>query len=193
MAILTERFDRALLYASQVHGGQTRKGTLVPYIAHLMAVAATVLEYDGDEDQVVAALLHDAVEDQGGFGRLSDIENRFGQRVADLVRSCTDNLGNGSGDHNRMTWRKRKSKYLDHLRSVPDEVLLVAISDKTHNARSILRDLRKEGVGDAIWDRFGRPTSETLWYYRSLVSVFQERFPGQLSEELGEIVGFLDK
>src|SRR5258708_19218915 len=85
--VLTDRFDRALLYATHVHGGQVRKGTSVPYIAHLLAVAATVLEYDGSEDMAIAALLHDAVEDQGGEPRLADIRNRFGDRVADTVRS----------------------------------------------------------------------------------------------------------
>jgi (p)ppGpp synthase/HD superfamily hydrolase len=193
MAILTDRFDRALLYASQVHGGQLRKGTSVPYLAHLMAVAATVMEYGGDEDQVVAALLHDAAEDQGGLARLTDIENRFGERVSQMVRACSDNLGNNSGGQAKPPWRERKSNYLDHLQSAPAEVLLIALSDKTHNARSILRDLRKENVGAAIWDRFGKPKSETIWYYRSLVSIFRKRLPGQLADELGEIVELLEE
>jgi GTP pyrophosphokinase len=193
MTILTDRFDRALLYASQVHGGQVRKGTTVPYVAHLMAVAATVMEYGGDEDQVVAALLHDAVEDQGGLARLADIRSRFGARVADLVEGCSDDLGNGSDGHPRPPWRERKTKHLDHLSSAPQDVLLIALSDKTHNARSILRDLRKQDVGEAIWDRFGKPKSETIWYYRSLAAAFQERVPGQLANELNEIVESLSK
>ena len=94
--VLTDRFDRALLYATHVHGGQVRKGTSIPYVAHLMAVAATVLEYDGSEDMAIAGLLHDAVEDQGGMARLTDIRNRFGDRVADLVSACSDSLANAA-------------------------------------------------------------------------------------------------
>src|ERR1035437_5075093 len=98
---LTDRFDRALLYATHVHGGQVRKGTSIPYVAHLLAVAATVLEYGGSEDMGIAALLHDAVEDQGGEPRLSDIRNRFGDRVADIVRSCSDSVVNSSAGHHK--------------------------------------------------------------------------------------------
>src|SRR5437868_14880442 len=93
---LTDRFDRALLYAIHVHGGQARKGTSIPYVAHLLAVAATVLEYGGSEDIAIAALLHDAVEDQGGEARLSDVRNRFGNRVAEIVRLCSDSFVNTS-------------------------------------------------------------------------------------------------
>src|SRR5512142_2644091 len=95
--VITDRFDRALLYATHVHGGQVRKGTSIPYVAHLLAVAATVLEYGGSEDMAIAALLHDAVEDQGGEARLGDIRNRFGDHVADIVRSCSDSVVNASG------------------------------------------------------------------------------------------------
>jgi len=103
--VLTDRFDRALLYATHVHGGQVRKGTPIPYIAHLLAVAATVLEYDGSEDMAIAALLHDAVEDQGGDPRLSDIRNRFGDRVADIVRSCSDTVVNSSAGQQKEDWK----------------------------------------------------------------------------------------
>src|SRR5580693_9963131 len=114
-ATLTDRFDRALLYATHIHGGQLRKGSGVPYIAHLLAVAATVLEYDGCEDMAIAALLHDAVEDQGGEPRLSDIRNRFGDRVADIVRSCSDTVVNSSGGQHKEDWRTRKTRYHEHL------------------------------------------------------------------------------
>jgi len=97
--ILTERFDRALLYATLIHGGQVRKGTSTPYIAHLLAVSATVLEYGGDEDLAIAALLHDSVEDQGGKARLEDVRNRFGERVAQVVANCSDSLADtGKGE-----------------------------------------------------------------------------------------------
>src|SRR5664279_4888415 len=112
---LTDRFDRALLYATHVHGGQPRKATTIPYVAHLLAVAATVLEYAGSEDMAIAALLHDAVEDQGGEPRLSDIRNRFGDRVADIVRACSDSVVNTSADQHKEDKRTRKTRYIKHL------------------------------------------------------------------------------
>src|SRR5947208_5129722 len=136
--ILTDRFDRALLYTTHVHGGQVRKGTSTPYVAHLLAVSATVLEYGGSEDMAIAALLHDAVEDQGGQPRLLDIRNRFGDRVADIVRSCSDTVVNSSAGQSKEDWRTRKTRYLEHLRTLDKDTLLVSLSDKVHNARSIL-------------------------------------------------------
>lgn len=168
--ILTDRFDRALLYATHVHGGQVRKKTTIPYIAHLLAVAATVLEYGGSEDMAVAALLHDAVEDQGGEPRLADIRNRFGDRVADIVRSCSDSFVNTAAGEQKENWRTRKLQYIEHLKSVDRETRLVALSDKVHNARSILRDLRKPEIGAAVRDRFDRSKEDTLWYYREVAS-----------------------
>jgi (p)ppGpp synthase/HD superfamily hydrolase len=191
--VLTDRFDRALLYATHVHGGQVRKGTSIPYIAHLLAVAATVLEYGGSEDMAIAALLHDAVEDQGGEPRLSDIRNRFGDRVADIVRSCSDTIVNSSSGQKKEDWRIRKTRYIDHLSLVDQETLLVSLSDKVHNARSILRDLRKPEIGETIWDRFNNPKSDTLWYYREAASAFVKHLPGQLATELRDIVDVLEK
>ena len=191
--VLTDRFDRALLYATHVHGGQVRKGTTIPYVAHLLAVAATVLEYAGSEDMAIAGLLHDAVEDQGGEPRLADIRNRFGDRVADIVRSCSDSVVNTAAGQKKEAWRVRKLDYIEHLKTVDRETLLIALSDKVHNARSILRDLRKPEVGTAVFSRFGnRPKEDTLWYYRELANAFQELLPGQLAEELMEIVIVLE-
>lgn len=190
--VLTDRFDRALLYATHVHGGQTRKTTPIPYIAHLLAVAATVLEYGGSEDQAIAALLHDAVEDQGGQPRLADIRNRFGDRVADIVRACSDSIVGGSGDA-KPAWRARKERYIAHLRTVDQDTLLVSLADKVHNARSILRDLRNPDVGAAVFDRFSNPKAATLWYYRALADAFRALRPGQLADELSEIVDVLER
>jgi (p)ppGpp synthase/HD superfamily hydrolase len=191
--VLTDRFDRALLYATHVHGGQVRKGTTIPYVAHLLAVAATVLEYGGSEDMAIAGLLHDAVEDQGGEPRLTDIRNRFGDRVAEIVRSCSDSVVNTAAGQKKEGWRVRKLDYIEHLKTVDLQTRLVALSDKVHNARSILRDLRKPEVGSAVWSRFGnRPKDDTLWYYRELANTFQELLPGQLAEELMEIVIVLE-
>jgi (p)ppGpp synthase/HD superfamily hydrolase len=190
--VLTDRFDRALLYATHVHGGQVRKETTIPYIAHLLAVAATVLEYGGSEDMAIAGLLHDAVEDQGGEPRLADIRNRFGDRVADIVRSCSDSVVNTAAGQQKKDWRTRKVRYIDHLNTVDPETLLVSLSDKIHNARSILRDLRKSEIGSAVWDRFQQPREDTLWYYREVANAFQKLLRGQLADELMEIVIVLE-
>jgi len=187
---LSERFDRALLYAAHVHGGQVRKGTTVPYLAHLLAVAATVLEYGGNEDQAIAALLHDAVEDQGGAARLADIRHRFGEGVAEIVKACSDSIAEAG--QSKAPWRQRKQRYVDKLARLPAAILLVSLADKVHNARSILRDSRKPEIGPGIWRRFSHPVEETLWYYRALAGAFQAHLPGQLADELAEIVAVLE-
>ena len=196
--VLTDRFDRAMLYATHVHGGQVRKETTIPYIAHLLAVAATVLEYDGSEDMAIAALLHDAVEDQGGEPRLSDIRNRFGDRVADIVRSCSDTVVNSSAGQKKEDWKTRKTRYIEHLKLVDQDTVVVSLSDKVHNARSILRDLRKPEIGTAVWKRFKPTKEETLWYYRDIAKSFQKRLKDQsakmqLANELSEIVDVLER
>ena len=188
---LTDRYDRALLYATQVHGGQLRKATTVPYFAHLMAVSATVLEYGGDEDQAIAGLLHDAVEDQGGRPRLNDIRNRFGARVADMVLACSDNVAEGGSGQPKQDWQTRKERYIKHLHDLDRDILLISLADKTHNARSILRDLRKDEIGASIWQRFSQPKERTLWYYEELAETFKQLLPGQLANELADIVAEL--
>jgi (p)ppGpp synthase/HD superfamily hydrolase len=191
--VLTDRFDRALLYATHVHGGQVRKETSTPYVAHLLAVAATVLEYGGDEDLAIAALLHDSVEDQGGAARLNDVRNRFGKRVARIVEACSDSLANTAKGERKVRWRKRKEAYLADLRKADKDMLRVSLADKVHNARAIFRDLRKLDVGEKVWARFNVSKRLSLWYYRSLAHTFRERLPGQLSNELREIVEMLSR
>jgi (p)ppGpp synthase/HD superfamily hydrolase len=190
---LSVRFEQAMIYALHVHAAQRRKGTSVPYVAHLMAVAATVLEYGGDEDLAIAALLHDSAEDQGGEPRLRDVKERFGERVFRVVAACSDSLADTTTREDKKPWRERKEGYIAHLLSADSDVLLVSLADKVHNARSILRDLRKKDVGEAIWGRFSQPKDATLWYYRSLADVFLKRRPGQLSEELHDIVSELER
>ena len=190
---LTDRFDRALVYATHVHGGQARKGTSIPYIAHLLAVSATVLEYGGDEDLAVAALLHDSVEDQGGEARLQDVRNRFGDRVANVVEACSDSLADMAQGEQKEDWHKRKKAYLKHLDATDHDVLQVSLADKVHNARAILRDLRDPDVGESVWLRFSQPREDTLWYYRTLACKFRKRIPGQLADELHEIVETLER
>jgi GTP pyrophosphokinase len=189
---LTDRFDRALLYATHVHGGQVRKGTSTPYVAHLLAVAATVLEYGGDEDLAIAALLHDSVEDQGGAARLDDIRNRFGEPVARIVEACSDSLANTAKGEPKADWLERKKAYIAKLRRADEDILWVSLADKVHNARTILRDLRKPDIGEKVWARFNVPTKQTLWYYHSLADIFCERLSNQLSNELREIVEVLE-
>jgi (p)ppGpp synthase/HD superfamily hydrolase len=189
--VLTDRFDRALLYATHIHGGQVRKGTGTPYVAHLLAVSATVLEYGGDEDLAIAALLHDSVEDQGGRPRLEDVRNRFGARVAHVVEACSDSLADTGAGERKAHWQERKDAYLKKLKTADEDILRVSLADKVHNARAILRDLRKPEIGEKIWSRFSQPKERTLWYYESLADIFRKRLPGQLAEELGEIVAVL--
>ena len=163
---LGPRFEEALGYALRVHGGQTRKGTSIPYMAHLLGVTALVLEDGGNEDEAVAALLHDAVEDQGGTERLGDIRRRFGERVAEIVLSCSQTL-----DEPRPSWKERKQRYLDHLRELSDDgKLRVSLADKLHNSRAMVADHRR--LGDELFTRFNAPKEDQCWYYEHLVEVF---------------------
>ena len=183
---VSPRFEHALQYAASLHAGQERKGTNVPYVAHLMSVAALVLEDGGDEDEAIAALLHDAVEDQGGQPTLEQIRQRFGQRVAGIVEGCTDR-----DTSPKPPWRQRKEQYLAYLRHTSAEVRRVSSADKLHNARAILADFRQ--VGDALWQRFQGDKEGTLWYYRSLVTVFREAGSGLIVEELDRVVTELER
>ena len=178
MTQLTRRFDEALLYARHVHGGQLRKGSSIPYFAHLLGAAAIAIEFGANEDQAIAALLHDAVEDQGGQPRLDDIELRFGEDVARMVKACTDTDVQPKPD-----WRPRKEAYLEHLETAaPMDALLVSLSDKIHNAEAILSDLR--AIGDEVWTRFTGRKDGTLWYYQELDSIFSQRLPGPAAVRL---------
>ena len=168
--MLTQRFAQGLELAVRAHDGQVRKGTSIPYIAHPMGVASIALEYGADEDQAIAALLHDAVED-GGAHFEQEIRERFGARVADMVMGCTDGVPDAAGQ--KPPWKQRKEKYLAHLERADAQTLLVSGSDKLHNARAILADLHT--VGEAVFDRFTASKEETLWYYTSLAAIFSRR------------------
>jgi (p)ppGpp synthase/HD superfamily hydrolase len=178
---LSPRFEAALRYAVDVHRGQLRPGTAIPYIAHPLAVCAIVLEAGGDEDQAIAGLLHDAAEDQGGARRLRDIGERFGERVETIVKGCTDSL-----EQPRPPWRLRKERYLSHLRQAPADELLVALADKLHNARAVLNDYR--ALGDRVWERFEGGRDYASWYQAELAAVFRERLPGPLATEMSDLV-----
>lgn len=184
---LTERFLAAVALAQEVHGPQRRTGTKIPYLAHLLVVTGLVIEDGGDEDQAIAAMLHDSVEDGGGRPMLERIDEDFGQRVAAIVEGCSDSVDGEPTE----PWIERKRRYLAHLPAVADDAILrVALADKVHNARSIVRDYREEG--EALWARFPeRSAREQLWYYRGLVEFFQRRRPGPLTEDLWRAVGEL--
>jgi 8-oxo-dGTP pyrophosphatase MutT (NUDIX family) len=180
-SVLSTRFDVALAHAAELHRVQTRKGTAIPYVAHLLSVSALVMEDGGDEDEAIAGLLHDAVEDQGGHARLEEIRAQFGDRVAAIVEGCSD-----SETEPKPPWLDRKRAYLDHLREAPADVLRVSAADKLHNARAILADYR--ALGEDLWSRFNASQNDIFWYYRSLVDIFRERGPARLAAELGRVV-----
>lgn len=182
---LTWRFDVAFQFASGLHHQQPRKGVSIPYVAHLISVCALVLEAGGDEDQAIAALLHDAVEDQGGLPTLDTIRHMFGDRVANTVESCSDSTVSDSIQ--KLPWRERKDKYLEHLRSANGDGLLVSAADKLHNARAILSDYRK--VGEQLFLRFNASKEDQLWYYGALVETLrQTAAPKVLVDELERVV-----
>jgi (p)ppGpp synthase/HD superfamily hydrolase len=181
------RFEMALLYAFRLHARQKRKGTNTPYLGHLLGVAALVIEAGGTEDEAIAALLHDAVEDQGGKPTLEAISCLFGDRVAYIVEHCSDGVDNPEG-RTKANWRERKEAYLKSLHEAPNDVLRVSLADKLYNARAILFDLYQ--VGDELWRRFNHPKEDQLWYYRSLVSAFRS---APHARDLGALVGELDR
>lgn len=188
MTFLTERFDDALTFARQRHNEQTRKGTAIPYLAHLMSTAALVLEAGGDEDQAIAGLLHDTLEDCEYTGATyQELVERFGTRVAKIVRDCSD--AEPEPDAENEKWRPRKERYIAELRHHSPDSLLVSNADKLHNARAILADYRIHGEG--LWSRFN-PDSDQLWYYRSLVDVFRE-VDSPLADQLDLVVTELER
>jgi (p)ppGpp synthase/HD superfamily hydrolase len=183
---LTQRYDEALVFASELHRQQMRKGTDIPYLSHLLAVSSLVMEHGGDEDQAIAGLLHDAVEDQGGAKTLAEIERRFGHDVGQIVADCTD-----AWTDPKPPWRARKEQYLAALPKKPQRSLLVSLADKTHNARAIRMDLCR--LGDAFWSRFSGGKDGTLWYYSSLAQIFAKVLPGDLGRELEDTVVSLER
>ena len=180
------RFEDALLYAARLHREQVRKGSRVPYVTHLLAVAAIVGESGGTEDEVVAALLHDAPEDHGGVPRLEEIRARFGTGVAEIVAGCTDTY-----EEPKPPWRERKEAYLAHLAEAPAPVRLVSAADKLHNARSVLSDYR--AVGEDLWERFRGGKDGTLWYYRAVADALRRTDDGPVVDELDRVVTDLER
>jgi (p)ppGpp synthase/HD superfamily hydrolase len=184
--MLGPRFDQALLLASELHRQQLRKESGVPYLSHLLAVCALALEHGADEDQAIAALLHDAVEDQGGLPTAARIRAQFGDRVAELVLALTDAVVVP-----KPPWRARKEAYLRHLADAAAEVLLVSCCDKIHNARCIVSDHAQSGT--SLWSRFTGGRDGTLWYYRELAALFARRGPEAPARELARLAAAMQQ
>ncbi len=180
------RFELALGYAYRLHGTQTRKGSNIPYISHLLAVCALVLENHGSEDAAIAALLHDAVEDQGGMATAQEIGRLFGDEVRRIVMGCSD-----SHETPKPPWRERKERTLARLPNAPADVRLVACCDKLHNARTTLADLRHEGSD--VWKRFNAGPGDQIWYYRSVIAAFRAGGgPLGVTDELERVVDLME-
>lgn len=186
MAMLSSRFAGALTYANELHAGQVRKASETPYIAHLLAVTAIVLEHGGGEDEAIAALLHDAIEDAGGAARREDIRVRFGDEVVAIIDACSDN----DGAEPKPPWVVRKEAYIAHLDEVDDRARLVTACDKLHNLRAVVSDYRK--LGSDLWRRFNGGREGTMWYYRAIVDKVAPELPAGLGEELGRAIDELE-
>jgi (p)ppGpp synthase/HD superfamily hydrolase len=185
-AIFSKRFIAGLSYAARLHARQIRKRTERPYIGHLLGVASIVIEYGGDEDMAIAALLHDAVEDQGGLPRLREIRKKFGKRVAHIVDGCTD-----AYTEPKSPWLERKRSYIARVASEDAEVRLVSAADKLSNARETLHEVRLQG--ESVYERFAGKKLGTLWYYRELLRVFRQAGSSPLIEELDLVVSELER
>ena len=181
---LSERFEDALAWASALHRRQARKAPAVPYVSHLLAGCSLVLEAGGDEDEAIAALLHDAVEDQGGAPRLHEIRSRYNDRVAQIVDGCTD-----AYESPKPAWQKRKQDFISSLDEATESVLLVVAADKLHNAQSTIDSLQAEGP--SVWDRF-RGRERTLWYYRQVAEALERRGANNLTRRLRRAVDVLE-
>ncbi|HEX9258498.1 MAG TPA: HD domain-containing protein [Acidimicrobiales bacterium] len=182
---LSERFRGALDVAAWAHEDQLRKSTNIPYVGHLLAVCALVVEAGGDEDQAIAALLHDTLEDQPHKVNEELLRERFGAEVARIVVACTDTT-----EVPKPPWRPRKEAYLATLGHHDERVLLVSLADKLHNATALRRDL--EAHGASVWDRFNAGAPQQLWYLRSLLAIYEQHLqsgpPAALVRELRDEV-----
>lgn len=193
---LTSRFEEALTYAARAHWDHIRKvdraaertpDAEIPYVAHLLGVTSLVLEHGGGEDEAIAALLHDAIEDAGGAARRDDIRTRFGDEIVRIVEACSDSDGDS-----KPPWRERKRAYIGHLGVSSDpKARLVTACDKLHNARAVLADYRK--LGPALWSRFNGKREGTLWYYRALADEFARGGPAGVADEIGRAVSELEE
>jgi (p)ppGpp synthase/HD superfamily hydrolase len=182
-AVLTGRFTEAVRWASHLHADQARKGTRIAYVSHLLAVSSLVLEDGGTEEEAIAGVLHDAIEDC--HVAEAEIRARFGAPVAEIVVACSDDLG---GPRDERDWQDRKQEYLTHLEDpkLRTGALRVGAADKLHNARSILSDLREHGP--SVWERFHADADAQRWYYSEVARILRDRHDSVLTRELGRVV-----
>lgn len=181
---MTDRFSLALVFAESLHRGQVRKATGCAYVAHLLGVASLVMEAGGTEDECIAALLHDAVEDQGGARTAAEIRRRFGSAVAETVEACSESKYPGED------WKSRKESAIRHVSSCGPSALLVLSADKLHNARSLAAAYRS--VGESVWESFRGGREGTLWYYRAMADAISRTGANPLVGELMEAVRALE-
>lgn len=184
--MLSERFERALLLACRLHASQYRKLSDVPYVAHLLAVASLVLEHGGSEDEAIAALLHDAVEDQGGAATRAVILTEFGPEVTAIIDGCTD-----TDQEPKPPWRARKEQHVAHVAAASPSVRLVVAADKLHNVRSLTNELRTHGA--SVWQHFKGSHEGTLWYNREMLSALRKDGANALVEELARAIEELER
>jgi (p)ppGpp synthase/HD superfamily hydrolase len=186
--LLHKRFQAALTYAARLHVAQVRKTTKVPYVSHLLGVCALVVEAGGDEDEAIAALLHDAIEDQPRGGKTrEDIRQKFGEHVLEIVLALTD-----AETHPKRPWIDRKREYIQRARTHTPAARRVSLADKLHNTRAILADFRE--LGDVVWDRFSAPRDDVLWYYRGLVEAYADADDNErLYQDLARVVDELER
>jgi GTP pyrophosphokinase len=175
-----DAFSTALVFAARVHQGQRRKGSDIPYVAHVLGVAALALEYGATEDEAIGALLHDAAEDGGGEAMLAEIRAQFGEKVADIVLGCSDSLVEDPAE--KRPWLERKEAYVAHVAEASASVCLVSAADKLHNVRTLTRTLR--AAGEDVWSRFNGGREGSLWYYDAVSLALWRRWPSELTEEL---------
>ena len=183
---LSGRFSEALVYAAAVHADQRRKVSGEPYLAHLLGAAAIVLEHGGNEDEAIAALLHDTIEDQGGAALREEIRRRFGPAVLEIVEGCSD-----TDTRPKPPWRQRKEAHVARLRRASASIRLVSAADKLHNARALLREYRL--CGESVWGHFRGGREGTLWYYRAVADVLKQSGTSPLVEELDRVVGEIER
>lgn len=183
---LTSRFETALVYATRLHSTQVRKGSGIPYISHLLSVTALVLEDGGNEEEAISALLHDAIEDQGGEATYRAIKQQFGDTVAEIVKGCSE-----STTIPKPPWKERKLASLEHLRQANPSVRRVMLADKLHNARSILADWYRDG--NVVWERFRGKKEGTLWYYNFIANIARETSNSFLETEIVRVVEKLNR
>ena len=178
---LDNRFQQAVALACELHAGQTRKGSQIPYIAHLLGTAALVIEDGGSEDGAIAALLHDGPEDQGGKETLAMIKTQFGERVARIVADCSDTF-----EEPKPPWKERKLAHLAHLEHADLDSCRVVLADKLYNARTLVNDLYRDG--EIAWEKFNGGKEGTLWYYQKMHAVLSSKLPGELTDQLGRAI-----